>query len=83
MSPDRTLIPHMRASVPAIDDASPVAGRMATGAAAVCGVGHANARECGCEQNCEGRSHLHLLSRLIFCGQMLRWARRVDDLGSM
>ena len=66
MSPDRTLIAHTHASVPAIDDAPSVARRMATGAAAVRGVGHANARECGCEQNCECHSHLYFLSPLMF-----------------
>lgn len=65
MSSDWTLIAHTRASLPAIDDAPTVARRMATGAAAVCGVGHADARECSCEQNRECRSHVYFLSPLM------------------
>jgi hypothetical protein len=82
MSPDRTLIAHTRASIPAVDDAPTVARRMATGAAAVRGVGHANTREYGCEQNCECHFHLYFLSPLMFCRQVLRGARGID-LGSM
>jgi hypothetical protein len=66
VKPGRTLIPYTRAPIPAIDDAPTVARHMATGAAAVCGVGHADARDCSCEQNRECRSHLYFLSRLMF-----------------